>query len=138
MAAGEQSLRAPRVHRFLDSASRLCGQMRRFFYTLRMEVSLSRMGDWEDTQPTVMGVEEAWEKVHPQLFTYIHFFSGPIPERFEGIHEALNFPPSTGGANGAQLTALKAVMDKGAREGLTVQHMAPCVVCDQSTEIGHP
>ena len=73
----------------------------------------------------------SWESKKPgskftqQLFTYIHFFSGSVPERFEGIHEALDFFPRIGGANGAELTALKAVMDKtGAREGMTYQQMA--------------
>ena len=84
-------------------------------------------GDWEDIQPTVMGAEEAWEQIHSKLFTYIHFFSGPVPERFEGIHEALDFFPRIGGANGAELTALKAVMEKGAREGMSYQQMAPAL-----------
>ena len=69
-------------------------------------------GDWEDIQPTVMGVEEAWAQIHSKLFTYIHFFSGPVPERFEGVHEALDFFTRIGGANGAELTALKAVIEK--------------------------
>ena len=84
-------------------------------------------GDWEDIQPTVMGAEEAWEQIHSKLFTYIHFFSGPVPERFEGIHEALDFFPRIGGANGAELTALKAVMEKGAREGMSYHQMAPAL-----------
>ena len=84
-----------------------------------------------------MGAEEAWEQIHPQLFTYIHFFSGPVPERFEGIHEALDFFPRIGGANGAELTALKAMMGNELGKDYHINKW-PCAVCDKSPKVGHP
>ena len=70
------------------------------------------MGIGRTFNPPLWGSEEAWEQIHSKLFTYIHFFSGPVLERCEGIHEALDCFPTIGGANGAELTALNAVMEK--------------------------
>ena len=72
-------------------------------------------GDQEDIEPTIMDTEEAWNQTYPTHFTFIHFFSGPIPEQFEGIHEALDFSNRCGAVNGADIVALKSVMDMGSR-----------------------
>ena len=92
-----------------------------------MGVSPFHMGIGRTFSPPLWEPRKPGNKFTQNFFAYIHFFSGPVLERFEGIHEALDFFPRIGGANGAELTALKAVMEKGAREGMSYQQMAPAL-----------